>query len=98
MEVGIPEGICLEDAKELAQMLEGAQADAIHVMEFPGFLHPPMCEPPGSMVYLAEAIKKVVSVPVIAGGRSTPEVAEQVLREGKADLIFLVGPFGLVDM
>jgi len=88
MEVGIPEGICLEDAKELAQMLEGAQADAIHVMEFPGFLHPPMCEPPGSMVYLAEAIKKVVSVPVIAGGRSTPEVAEQVLREGRADLIF----------
>jgi NADPH-dependent 2,4-dienoyl-CoA reductase/sulfur reductase-like enzyme len=37
---------------------------------------------------LAEAIKKVVQVPVIAVGRiNTPELAESVLQEGKADFV-----------
>ncbi len=41
----------------------------------------------GALTPLAEGIKKVVSVPVIAVGRMNPFLAEQILREGKADLI-----------
>ncbi|MFC1992596.1 FAD-dependent oxidoreductase [Chloroflexota bacterium] len=42
---------------------------------------------PGILIPAAEAIKKVVSVPVIGVGNMTPELAEQVLQQGKVDLI-----------
>ncbi|MFC1968812.1 FAD-dependent oxidoreductase [Chloroflexota bacterium] len=88
MEFGIPDGIRIEDTRELARMVEKAGASAIHVMaSSPALLYPPMCEPPGSKVHLAEAVKKVVNVPVIAVGKITPEVGERVLSEGKADLV-----------
>lgn len=42
----------------------------------------------GTFVYLAEAIKKAVSVPVMAVGRiNRPEVAESIVAQGKADLV-----------
>jgi len=42
----------------------------------------------GTLVYLAEPIKKNVSIPVIAVGRiNTPEVAEDILEKGKADMV-----------
>jgi 2,4-dienoyl-CoA reductase (NADPH2) len=41
----------------------------------------------GANIYLAEGIKKVVSIPVIVVGRLDPELGEKVLREGKADFI-----------
>lgn len=41
----------------------------------------------GALVDGAEAIKKVVSIPVIAVGRLNPQLAEKALEEGKADLI-----------
>lgn len=45
------------------------------------------------MVYLAKEIKEVVDVPVITAGRiTTPELAEEILRQGKADLIALARP------
>ena len=44
--------------------------------------------PPGAYVYLASGIKQVVSIPVIACNRiNTPELAESILEEGKADFI-----------
>jgi 2,4-dienoyl-CoA reductase (NADPH2) len=43
----------------------------------------------GAFVPLAEAIKKVVSIPVITVGRLDPELGEQVLKQGKADFIAL---------
>jgi 2,4-dienoyl-CoA reductase (NADPH2) len=44
--------------------------------------------PPGAFTYLANGIKQVVSIPVIACNRiNTPELAESVLKEGKADFI-----------
>lgn len=43
----------------------------------------------GAFVPLAEALKKVVSIPVIAVGRLDPELGEKILREGKADIIAL---------
>ncbi|MEJ2719250.1 MAG: hypothetical protein P8182_19315 [Deltaproteobacteria bacterium] len=45
---------------------------------------------PGYMVDLAAAIKKEVDVPVITAGLIvTGELAEQIVRDGKADLIGL---------
>ncbi|MBN2107910.1 MAG: NADH:flavin oxidoreductase, partial [Deltaproteobacteria bacterium] len=49
---------------------------------------PNMYQPEGVDVHLAEAIKKVVDIPVIAGGKlGNPDLAEKVLQEGKADLV-----------
>jgi len=42
---------------------------------------------PGMFVPVAQAIKKVVSIPVIAVGHLNPKLGEWVLRKGKADLI-----------
>ncbi|NQT30832.1 MAG: FAD-dependent oxidoreductase [Deltaproteobacteria bacterium] len=41
----------------------------------------------GANIYLAEGMKKVLSIPVIVVGRISPELGEKVLREGKADFI-----------
>ena len=41
----------------------------------------------GAQVFLAAAIKKVVSIPLITVGRLDPELGEKVLRAGKADFI-----------
>jgi len=49
---------------------------------------PNMYVPAGFNVSLAAAIKEVVNVPVIAGGKlGNPDLAESVLAEGKADLL-----------
>jgi len=85
----IEEGLTLDETKQVARMAQDAGVDAIHVSVWPGsaFRLPPMDEPPGNIVHLAEAIKKEVSVPVIAVSRITPEVAVEVLEQGKADLV-----------
>ena len=41
----------------------------------------------GAFAPLSEAVKRVVSVPVIAVGRLNPEIGESLLRDGKADFI-----------
>ena len=42
----------------------------------------------GRLVFLAEAIKKNVCIPVIGVGRiNTPEVAEEILTNGQADMV-----------
>jgi 2,4-dienoyl-CoA reductase (NADPH2) len=46
----------------------------------------------GANIYLAEGIKRVVSIPVIVVGRLDPELGEKVLREGKADFIAMNRP------
>jgi len=86
-------GLALEEAKRIAQMLEAAGVDALHIS---GGIYDspvpvttgPMALPRGHMVHLAARIKKVVNVPVIAVGRiNDPELAEKILQEGKADLV-----------
>ncbi|MCX8031958.1 MAG: FAD-dependent oxidoreductase [Thermoleophilia bacterium] len=42
---------------------------------------------PGANIYLAEALKRTVSIPVIVVGKMDPRLGEQYLREGKADFI-----------
>lgn len=48
---------------------------------------PPNYTPRGSLVYLAEEVKKKVSVPVIAVCSITPEMGEVILERGGADFI-----------
>jgi 2,4-dienoyl-CoA reductase-like NADH-dependent reductase (Old Yellow Enzyme family)/NADPH-dependent 2,4-dienoyl-CoA reductase/sulfur reductase-like enzyme len=84
-------GTTLKDAKVLARSLEEAGADAFQVSV--GHSHrvvptPPSNFPQGCFVPLAAGIKEVVSVPVIAVGRiHHPEMAEEILQRGKADLV-----------
>jgi 2,4-dienoyl-CoA reductase-like NADH-dependent reductase (Old Yellow Enzyme family)/thioredoxin reductase len=89
-EYGIKEGITLEETQQLAQMLQDAGIDALHISAY-AYANPrsvpPMSVRLGTMLPLAEAIKKVVSIPVIAVGRISPEVGAQALEEGRADFV-----------
>ncbi|MGA2464844.1 MAG: FAD-dependent oxidoreductase [Thermodesulfobacteriota bacterium] len=85
-------GLKLEDTKEIAKALERNGADALHIsacVAVSGYLnHPPYYAEEGVFVHLAQGIKSVVSIPIIAVGRiRTPELANQILEEKKADLI-----------
>ena len=85
-------GLRLEDSREIAKTLERNGADALHVsacVPLSVYLnHPPYYAEEGVFAHLAQGIKSVVSIPVIAVGRiRTPELANRILEEGKADLI-----------
>jgi 2,4-dienoyl-CoA reductase-like NADH-dependent reductase (Old Yellow Enzyme family)/thioredoxin reductase len=85
-------GLKLEDSKEIAKSLERNGADALHIsacVAASGYLnHPPYYVEEGIFAHLAQGIKSVVGIPVIAVGRiRTPELANQILKENKADLI-----------
>jgi 2,4-dienoyl-CoA reductase-like NADH-dependent reductase (Old Yellow Enzyme family)/thioredoxin reductase len=52
------------------------------------FCNPPMSTPPGFARYAIEAAHEVIDVPLIAYGRiRRPEMAEDILRRGEADLV-----------
>ena len=85
-------GLKLKDTKEIAKALEKNGADALHIsatVAASGHLnHPPYYAEEGAFAHLAQGIKSVVSIPIIAVGRiRTPELANQILKEKKADLI-----------
>ncbi len=85
-------GLTLPEAQTVAAMLEREGADVIDVTAGIGesfeVSAPPMAIPPGSLVPYAAAIKRVVKLPVVAVAKlHDPRMAEQVLAEGKADLI-----------
>lgn len=84
-------GITLEDAKKNARLLVKSGADCLHVsvgISENMVSTPPMSFPKGCFVHLAHGIKKAVDVPIIAVGKiHDPFFAEQVLVQGKADLI-----------
>jgi 2,4-dienoyl-CoA reductase-like NADH-dependent reductase (Old Yellow Enzyme family)/thioredoxin reductase len=84
--------ITIDETKEVAKALEKAGVDVIHVSggihHIIDLEHAPMYWPPGNNIWCAEEIKKVVNIPVIASGSiTTPELAEQVLKEEKADFV-----------
>jgi len=93
----VPGGITLDESPTMARMLEEAGVDYLSVSAG-GFedydkFECLMRDPEGWKEYLWEAIKKVVSVPVIAGGGLRhPEFCERLLEEGKADFIGLARP------
>ncbi len=85
-------GRTVEESLWIAKQLEAMGVDALHVdagcYETWWWPHPPTYQPPGCMVDMAERVKPVVRVPIIAVGKlHYPALAEQVLQEGKADFI-----------
>jgi len=85
-------GFTLNDGKVLAKRIEEAGADILHVTagtyDALAYEAQPADLPHGCLVDLAAAIKAEVKVPVITVARIlTPEEAEKILQEGKADLI-----------
>lgn len=92
----IPGGLNLDGWKEIAPIIEKAGAHAFNIM--PGWHESraprvQMVLPRGSFVYLAEGIKQVVNTPVAAGNNiNDPFLAEQILAEGKADLVAMGRP------
>ncbi|MEM3525839.1 MAG: FAD-dependent oxidoreductase, partial [Candidatus Jordarchaeaceae archaeon] len=85
-------GLTIKDTIKICKFIEDAGADVIHVSAgvtyAPLYTVQPMNFPEGVLIPLAAAIKKEVSIPVMAVGRiHDPFLAENTLREGKADII-----------
>ncbi len=87
-----PEGLGLEEAKVLARRLQAIGVNALDISagtwKSQARTVPPYAFPRGCHVYLAEAIKKEVQIPVITAGRvNDPVLADDIIREGKSDLV-----------
>jgi 2,4-dienoyl-CoA reductase-like NADH-dependent reductase (Old Yellow Enzyme family)/thioredoxin reductase len=85
-------GFDLSQSIRLAKMLEANGVNALEVSagthETGQVITAPPYYPMGFLSPLSEAVKKEVSIPVGVVGRiHTPELAEELLRQGKADLI-----------
>ncbi len=87
-------GITLKDSKRIARHLQDAGADALSVSCGTYESMPTLLEPitydQGWRVYLAEAVKAEVEIPVVAVGvLRQPNFVEHVLAEGRADFVAL---------
>lgn len=94
----IADGITLEDSLIQAPLFAAAGADALHVeggvADMTAYLtNPCYLQPDALFADDAAAIKKVVSVPIIVGGKiGDPILANRILEEGKADFISMARP------
>ncbi|MFX1257529.1 MAG: FAD-dependent oxidoreductase [Promethearchaeota archaeon] len=89
----MPGGTTMEDAQIIAKRAEQAGSSVIHAWagwhESPKPMLP-MCVPRGAFVHLAEGMKNVVNIPVMAGGRiNDPRFANQIIKDGRADLVHM---------
>jgi 2,4-dienoyl-CoA reductase-like NADH-dependent reductase (Old Yellow Enzyme family) len=96
----MPGSIVPEEAVELAKMLDkdkkldymicgiGRETQSMHMYFGPVYL------PPAYQLYAVEQIKEVVrNVPIVAVGRiNDPMLAENILAEGKADMVAMARP------
>jgi len=85
-------GWTLEDALRLAPILEENGTDYLHVSAgvygSRQLTIPSMYVEHGCFIHLSEAVKKVVNIPVVGVGRiKSAELADRMIREGKADAI-----------
>jgi 2,4-dienoyl-CoA reductase-like NADH-dependent reductase (Old Yellow Enzyme family)/thioredoxin reductase len=88
----IKEGWTLDDTLRLAPLLEAAGADYLHVSAgvygSTELTIPSVYAPQGCFVHLAEAVKQVVSIPVVAVGRiKHADMADRIIAEGRADAV-----------
>ncbi|MBI4517659.1 MAG: FAD-dependent oxidoreductase [Deltaproteobacteria bacterium] len=93
----IPGGRQLDEGLEIARRLERAGVDALHVdggcYEVWHRVIPSMYEAQACQIPLAQAVKQVVKLPVIAHGKlGNPAVAKQVIEDGQADFVALGRP------
>ena len=90
----VPEGYDLDEGIKIARILE-PYIDLLHVTAGTyqrtfGITHPSMFEDHGRNVYLAAEIKKHVSIPVATiGGLTDPEMMEEIISSGKADIVYM---------
>lgn len=92
-----PEGLQYAEGKQVALWAAQAGADALHIaaghyrsLPSAARMIPPMNYPDATFLAYAAAIKKEVSVPIIAVGRlGDPDVAAEAVETGKADFIAL---------
>jgi len=94
---GYEGGFSREEAVTTAPLFVAAGADALHVSagasEATHWQFLTYMQEPGGLVHLAEAVKKVVTVPIITVGKlGDPLLAEEVLKQGKADFIAMARP------
>ncbi|MCG8633673.1 MAG: FAD-dependent oxidoreductase [Desulfobacterales bacterium] len=90
----IENGWELDDTVRLAPMLEKAGAVYLHIS---GGVYgsteltiPSMYTPQGCFIHLAEAVKEVVDIPVVTVGRiKDPVQADDIIKEGRADMVAL---------
>lgn len=92
-----PDGFPIEDTIAMARVLEKEGIDAFHISggDHHTMIHQvsPMAMSICHNTWAAEAIKKVVSVPVIASGSITlPQYAEEIIASGKGDFVGLGRP------
>jgi len=88
----IERGRTIEETERMVPLFEKAGIDLLNVSgggpetrEWTGL---PMAFPQGTLVYLAERLKKCVSIPVVTVGRiNDPRLADRIIREGKADMV-----------
>lgn len=87
-------GYDLDEGVQIAKQVE-PYIDLLHVSAGTyqrgfGDTHPSMFKEHGCNVYLAERIKKNVSVPVAAlGGLNDPQQMEEIIASGKADIVYM---------
>ena len=89
-EYGVEDGITIEESRKVVPLAVKAGAQAIHASAYAAFsfiTKAPLPDTASFLVPLAEEVKKVTDVPVIAVGRLDLETGEKALLEGKADLI-----------
>jgi 2,4-dienoyl-CoA reductase (NADPH2) len=93
-------GLTIEDARRNGKRLEAAGVHCVSVSvsgrglgSGPDYLEMPVSSSPmrsqrGTLVYLASAVKDVLSIPVMTANRIiTADLGEQILQQGKADII-----------
>lgn len=93
----VPEGSNFEEVVALGQAIEKAGANIIntgigwHETRIPTIATK---VPRAAFTFVTHQVRKHLNVPVITSNRiNTPEVAEQVLAQGDADLISMARPF-----
>ncbi|MGW3088943.1 FAD-dependent oxidoreductase [Streptomyces sp. NPDC001108] len=93
----VPGGSSLEEVVHLAREIEAAGATIIntgigwHEARIPTIA---TSVPRGAYTWVTEKVRSAVSVPVVTSNRiNTPEVAEEVLASGRADLVSMARPF-----
>lgn len=90
-------GLTVEESKVIAQLAQEAGVSMLNISggvnrSYPLTI-PPFYAPEALYVEPAAEIKKVVRIPVCVAGRiSRPELAEQILQQGKVDLIGMGRP------
>ncbi|MFG2630201.1 FAD-dependent oxidoreductase [Streptomyces sp. NPDC048473] len=93
----VPGGSSLEEVVQLAREIEAAGATIIntgigwHEARIPTIA---TLVPRGAYTWVTEKVRGAVSVPLVTSNRiNTPEVAEEILASGRADMVSMARPF-----